>query len=386
MRKEAGDEAGAEVWFTKAAEMGNASAMNSLGFLWKQRGGLKKAEAWYQRAAELGDLRAIENLAYELKTSGRSSEAEKWGRRGAEMGSAFAMNLLGNLMTDRGDVDSAEEWYEKASGGGNRDAMVNFGRACQNHGDFVTAELWFRQALEAGDSDAAESLASLKKVVESSLDLDAISFTTFGWKLALCQENVRAWREDSATLTERYFDIAPDFTSFDEASIRESLLELQEYVASTSFDVADLEVPEQFGKFDLTMIGQTSLLEVESFKVGHAKCIGVLTRHRSEEEIHFAFATFVIFQDRFWMLGIELVDEALAGKREGEVARLLLDQIEPVEVSEQKFDPYERKWDGLIPIEDDPLTRIHILSLELRNSIRLGEPTHSLEPFVPDAD
>ena len=46
------------------------------------------------------------------------------------------------------------------------------------------------------------------------------------------------------------------------------------------------------------------------------------------------------------------------------------------------FDPYDRQWDGIVPIEDDPLTRMRLLVARLRDSIRLHGGLAALEPFA----
>lgn len=45
-----GDLAGAEHWYTQAAEAGNTDAMNNLGLLREEAGDLAAAEHWYAQA------------------------------------------------------------------------------------------------------------------------------------------------------------------------------------------------------------------------------------------------------------------------------------------------------------------------------------------------
>jgi hypothetical protein len=86
------------------------------------------------------------------------------------------------------------------------------------------------------------------------------------------------------------------------------------------------------------------------------------------------------------MLGLEIKEEEDVGKREGAIAKVMLDSIvNGVEVI-GNFDPYESKWDGLLPIEEDPLTRVRLLSAQLRRSILFKEKTQLLEVFEPDTD
>ena len=61
------DEAKAVIWYEKAAEAGNANAMNNLGYAYDYgKGGLTKDEAkaveWYRKAAEGGNFWAAVRL------------------------------------------------------------------------------------------------------------------------------------------------------------------------------------------------------------------------------------------------------------------------------------------------------------------------------------
>jgi len=60
------------------------------------------------------------------------------------------------------------------------------------------------------------------------------------------------------------------------------------------------------------------------------------------------------------------------------VARAVLAASDGVDVIGTTFNPYEQKWDGIVPIEIDPLTRVRFLVKELRSSIILGPATDHL--------
>jgi hypothetical protein len=47
----------------------------------------------------------------------------------------------------------------------------------------------------------------------------------------------------------------------------------------------------------------------------------------------------------------------------------------------EEFDPYHRQWDGIIPVKDDPLTRMRLLVSRLRNSIEFRNDVNDLETF-----
>ena len=84
-------------------------------------------------------------------------------------------------------------------------------------------------------------------------------------------------------------------------------------------------------------------------------------------------------------LGIEVEEDQIVGEREGGVARQLLEgSVEEGLLKE--FDPYSRKWDGLVALEDGPLTRMRVLVAQLRASIMLGTNLLELEPFISADD
>jgi len=64
------------------------------------------------------------------------------------------------------------------------------------------------------------------------------------------------------------------------------------------------------------------------------------------------------------MLQLEIEEDADLGEREGAVARRILDENLGEEFPTIDFNPYERRWDGMLPIEDDPLTRLRLLRHE----------------------
>ncbi len=83
------------------------------------------------------------------------------------------------------------------------------------------------------------------------------------------------------------------------------------------------------------------------------------------------------------MLWLELEEDELVGEREGAVARHIL-ELNAAEALIKEFNPYERRWDGLVALEDDPLTRMRVLVVELRASIMLGNELAELERFTPE--
>jgi TPR repeat protein len=99
---ERGNKAVAVDWLTRAAEMGNAQAMNNLALAYS-RGELvpkddAKAAEWYRKAADAGFVPAMSNLAFSyLSGTGlavNEKEARRWLKAAAEKGDDYAKKWL----------------------------------------------------------------------------------------------------------------------------------------------------------------------------------------------------------------------------------------------------------------------------------------------------
>jgi hypothetical protein len=126
------------------------------------------------------------------------------------------------------------------------------------------------------------------------------------------------------------------------------------------------------------------LIGVECDALAGTKCVLTEQRQRRGERVHYTFGLMILFAECFWYLGLDLEEAENVGEREGAVARTVLERNELGEAEAVLFDPYDRRWDGLLPLENDPLTRIRLLSLRLRDSIQLGDRALALELFEVD--
>ena len=93
------DYAKAREWYEKAADKGDASAMNNLGLLYHNGQGVAqdyaKAREWYEKAADKGDASAMTNLGV-LYHNGQGvaqdyAKAREWYEKAADKGDASAM-------------------------------------------------------------------------------------------------------------------------------------------------------------------------------------------------------------------------------------------------------------------------------------------------------
>jgi hypothetical protein len=150
-----GDYAKALPPLQKAADAGDAVAMNSLGYLYEK--GLRvaqdysQARQWYQKAADAGNAGARQALArLPSAPSPTPSAAESL---------AQAQRYL-----DTKDFANALPLLQKAAAGGNPSAMNNlgdlyyYGRGVAQ--DYGKAREWYQKAADAGNTDAKRALAS----------------------------------------------------------------------------------------------------------------------------------------------------------------------------------------------------------------------------------
>jgi hypothetical protein len=241
------------------------------------------------------------------------------------------------------------------------------------------------RAVDRNLEGAHDALAKLNDAESSAQVLAGVTFNTFEWAPNSFNKHSRSWRGEAATLTERFFDFEPDFDSFDVDEIREEMIELQGYLQSPSFDIASLDLEEYLGKINsASMPSQVTLIELDCFLHEGVKCVSSISRHRMKGHVHFLSSTLALFKSCFYLIGIEVEEGEEVGEREGAVAQLALTTSNGGELDEVSFDPYDRRWDGLIPIDKDPLARLRILATHLRRSIHFGEYTASMEPFDPE--
>jgi TPR repeat protein len=378
-----GDILGAEGPYRAAAEAGVTDAMSRLGDLLAKKGDTGEAKDWYRRAADVGDTDGMMGLGKLFGESGDLVAASEWYGKAFDSGRAYGPYHLGFLLLDQGHEAEAEAQFRLAAEGGLTAAMDNLGHLLQKRGELNEALGWYLRAADAGSSFATEALPALRERIKADGLLDSISFDTFGWERMPDASGQRYWQSaDGGQLVERYFDFPPDHESWDVEGIRNEVIEMMGFVESPAFRREDL--PDLVQKYLPTELPQQiSLLEIELFNVGIAKCLQMVTRHRNHGEVHYAAGISVMFAECFWALSIELSEGSEVGAREGAVAQRVLDEGS---TDLPEFDPYDAKWDGMIPIEDDPLTRLRMLSRQLRESITLGSNLADLDPFTPPDD
>jgi TPR repeat protein len=167
----------AREWFQKAADAGNALAMNNVGALYEKGQGVAqdygKAREQYQKAADADNPLAMNNLGA-LYVNGQGvaqdyGKAREWFQKAADAGNALAMNNLGVLYL-RGlgvaqDYGKASEWFQKAADAGISAAAYTLGTLYQTGQgvaqDYGKANEWLQKAVNAGNTNAMYNLGLL---------------------------------------------------------------------------------------------------------------------------------------------------------------------------------------------------------------------------------
>ena len=155
-------------WYTKSADSGNSEAMNLMGAMYHNGDGVEQdfdaAMEWCQKAADLGHAQAMTNVAYMYRHGNGVAQdggaAIEWYRKAADSGELSAMCEIGDMYRNgegvEQDDDKALEWYVKSLSS-LPDYEVYKKIADILHGEDA-AEKWFE---ETGDAEKMMALAEL---------------------------------------------------------------------------------------------------------------------------------------------------------------------------------------------------------------------------------
>lgn len=171
--------------YQKVAEEGTeqlciASAMKAIGVMYQygdvygtEQDGAKAIE-WYTKAADLGDSDAMNSIAMicwrgEADVAQDVNAAIEWYTKAADLGNSDAMNFLGTMYHNGDGVEQdfgvAMEWYQKAADLGHAQATNNiaFMYRCGNgvEQDGAKAIEWYTKAAELDDLGAVEQIGDM---------------------------------------------------------------------------------------------------------------------------------------------------------------------------------------------------------------------------------
>ncbi|PKY61462.1 HCP-like protein, partial [Rhizophagus irregularis] len=160
--------------YQKAADLGNSSGINDLGYCYLNGIGTgndkKKAFELYQKAAELGNSSGINNLGdcyqYGIGTDINNKKAFELYQKAAELGNSSGINSLGYCYRNGigTDIDNkkAIELYQKAADLGNSSGINNLGQ-CYENGieidiDYQKAFNLYQKAADLGNAFGINNL------------------------------------------------------------------------------------------------------------------------------------------------------------------------------------------------------------------------------------
>lgn len=203
---------------------------------------------------------------------------------------------------------------------------------------------------------------SAPKQRDPRIGLDTISFDTFAWPLESDDGEARVWFGDDVLLSEHFFALPPDLTSMDSADLRDLYERL---LAEAGGDGED---------------NRTSLiLEIESDPT--LPVVRTLFRLPLPDRYTFIGSLTVPLAECNWVIRLQAFEGSLTGVREA----LAFNQAHrehgdgSFEELLGSFDPYDRRWDGIVP--GDPLTTVRKYLDRVQASVQCRPEFYDRTPF-----
>jgi serine/threonine protein kinase len=137
------------------AKLGDAKSQYALGYNYSQLGNKKESEYWLKKAADQNWPEALAALAWTEYQAKNYKAAISYATKAANLGSASAINTLGVIAEAQKRWDDAVSWYKKAWELKEVWGAINLGNLYNSHfKDNLTAEKWFSAAAKTGDGEA----------------------------------------------------------------------------------------------------------------------------------------------------------------------------------------------------------------------------------------
>ncbi len=148
-----------------------------------EQGDYKEAFQWFRRAADLGNAVAMEAVGCSyLMGFGSEHNIQEgfiWLKKAADLGNDNAMLTIGRLY-ERGTLTdgkpyyrAAIDWYLQAACMGNAQAMYHVGQMCEKgqsvEKDDETAVVWYKRAAEFGNAEAIQELKKRENKNDNSV-------------------------------------------------------------------------------------------------------------------------------------------------------------------------------------------------------------------------
>lgn len=190
-------------WFNEAAKKGHDVGMYNLGYCYKNGYGVEAdaelAAEWFKKSAELGDVDAMCELGlYYQEILVDFSKAKMWYQKAAELGNAEAMNKLAEIYSDiENNYKEAIKWFKKAMELENPWAFRNYA-FCLWNGNGVKenkkkAMEMMKKAISLGHPEAENELKEMQQALLDDITIENVKFSTDGRKTLFvsfeCQYN-----------------------------------------------------------------------------------------------------------------------------------------------------------------------------------------------------
>ena len=145
----------ANVVCLELAKIGDAKSQYALGYNYDQLGKKADSEFWMKKAAAQNWPEALAGLAWREYKSKNLKLATTYATKAADLGSASALNTLGVIAEDQGRWNEAVNWYKKAWDLKEVWGGINLGNIYESHfKDNLTAEKWYLAAAKTSDGEA----------------------------------------------------------------------------------------------------------------------------------------------------------------------------------------------------------------------------------------
>ena len=139
---------------------------------------------------------------------------------------------------------------------------------------------------------------------------------------------------------------------WDAGQIRDELEATLAQVPWPTCPIDELELPEWFGRHRPTVWPEhILLLDVDCFEIGPARCVLATTHSGSTRRFTTPPESSSCSNQCYWLLQLEVEEGDDVGEPEGAVAQRILNRTASADSPIDIFDPYDRQWDGIVPIE-----------------------------------
>jgi TPR repeat protein len=163
-----------KIFYLKAIENGNSSAMNNLGCYYQDiEINYEQMKIFYLKAIEKGNIDAMVNLGYYYQNIEKNYEQMKiFYLKAIEKGSIDAMNELGEYYEDiEKNYEQMKIFYLKAIENGSIDAMFNLGWWYENiEINYEQMKFFYLKAIENGNSNAIFHLGYYYQFIEENYE------------------------------------------------------------------------------------------------------------------------------------------------------------------------------------------------------------------------